>query len=501
MLAALCAAVAMPAQAAQPAPGTGATAAPAPAPTPAPPPAADDRSDAKPDAPQDLDPKPSAYDKHMANGVKLFKEQNYPAAIAEFKAAYAAEPKASPLINLALSHKKLFAYAEAITALERAVQQHAHTMDAKHRQAAEAEIQRLRALVAWVTVEVSPSGAKLEVDGKAQPTGKSLALSPGKHRFVAKLDGYKPLEQSAELVSGNGNVPLELKLEALGGTVVVHARNPDAWIEVDGKQLGKGHWEGLQPPGVHVVRVLQQGADATQLQVVVQAGQKISVTQNDDGELHSEAAMQLPDDAEPDEADEEEKLRGFYGLLGIVLLTVGAPQPDGFSLNNTSRFGGGGEVRLGYRVANWAGFELGGQFSDIGVSGTLDADPQKREVTYGLQTFRGAAYLRVMLPSKTTVRFVGHVGGGLLFEQLTWENVPGDVVLGQNLRNSDFGLGGFGQLDLGVELELSNILIDVLIEHMLQSSKQHTSNDDFNAFKRQAVLVLGPALRVGYGLW
>jgi hypothetical protein len=225
------------------------------------------------------------------------------------------------------------------------------------------------------------------------------------------------------------------------------------------------------------------------------------VTQNEEGELRSEAAVAPPKPDGDEEPDEDPELRGFYGLLGIALLTVGAPQPDGFKLNNTSRFGGGGELRVGYRVANWAGFELGGQFSDIGVSGTLDADALQREVAYGLQTFRGAAFLRVMLPSTTRVRFVGHVGGGFLIEKLTWENVPSGLPTGEHFRSSDFGLGGYGQLDLGVELEFSNVLIDVLVQHMLQSSKQHSANDGFNTFKRRAVLILGPALRVGYGLW
>src|SRR5690349_18824054 len=66
----------------------------------------------------------AAYKQHMKNGVKLYQDANYRSAIAEFEAAYAAQAKPSPLINIALCEKALFHYPRAIEALERALSKH-----------------------------------------------------------------------------------------------------------------------------------------------------------------------------------------------------------------------------------------------------------------------------------------------------------------------------------------------------------------------------------------
>ncbi|HRI64617.1 MAG TPA: tetratricopeptide repeat protein, partial [Polyangium sp.] len=84
-------------------------------------------------------PEPSSadtYKQHMSNGVKLFNDGNFGAAVAEFEAAYAERPRASPLVNLALCHKSLFQYPKAIAALERALELHSDTMEAEDRAAA-----------------------------------------------------------------------------------------------------------------------------------------------------------------------------------------------------------------------------------------------------------------------------------------------------------------------------------------------------------------------------
>src|SRR5687767_3027351 len=70
------------------------------------------------------------YKHHMENGVKLFNDRNFPAAITEFKAAYKEKPKASPLINIALCYKAQFNYPKSIQYLEQAQREHAATMDA-----------------------------------------------------------------------------------------------------------------------------------------------------------------------------------------------------------------------------------------------------------------------------------------------------------------------------------------------------------------------------------
>jgi len=61
---------------------------------------------------------PDPYRQHMDNGIKLFHDGNFEAALVEFEAAYKARPKASPLLNIALCQKARFRYPKAIAALE-----------------------------------------------------------------------------------------------------------------------------------------------------------------------------------------------------------------------------------------------------------------------------------------------------------------------------------------------------------------------------------------------
>ena len=146
-----------------------------------------------------------AYKQHMDNGVKLFADHNYPAAIAEFQAAYQLKPKASPLINVALCYKAQFKYPKAIETLEEALSKHADTLDEADKKAAEDAIAEMKALLAHVKVTVTPPEAAITVDGETQAPDaeKKIALSPGTHKIGAKLEGYTVTDQDLSVVSGD----------------------------------------------------------------------------------------------------------------------------------------------------------------------------------------------------------------------------------------------------------------------------------------------------------
>lgn len=152
----------------------------------------------------------------MENGIKLFQDRNYRAAIVEFEAAYKERPKASPLFNIALAEKALFNYPRAIAALERALAHHRDTMDEGDEKTARSAIEEMRALLAHLTIEISPPTATLLIDGEEQPPASSatrvVELGPGVHRISARADGYKSAEQSVKLVSGQRDQKVKLTL-------------------------------------------------------------------------------------------------------------------------------------------------------------------------------------------------------------------------------------------------------------------------------------------------
>ena len=148
---------------------------------------------------------PDAYKRHMDNGVKLFADRNYPSAIVEFEAAYAANAKASPLINIALCHKAQFRYPKAIEVLETALTKHVDTMDEADRKAALDAINEMRALLGHVKITVTPAEAVLTVDGEKQSPEarkKPVPVAPGVHTVAASLNGYQTASQEVRVASG-----------------------------------------------------------------------------------------------------------------------------------------------------------------------------------------------------------------------------------------------------------------------------------------------------------
>jgi len=487
------------------------------------------------------DPEPSApttdgvvdYERHMANGIKLFGDEDFNGAIVEFEAAYDAQPKASPLINIALAYKKLREPAKAIEALERALRDHEDTTPDDQKEAAKREITELRALIAYVAIDVSPPDAKVFIDQRpVAPKDLEdgmLELSPGVRSLRITARGYEPREQSITVRSGSRNEKVVVALEPTKGQLSVVAQSDEDWIEVDGKKLGQGKFEGSLPPGLHIIRIIDDSGDAQRLDVVVTAGGRAEVTQKQSGELFSTAAA--PDGQEDDDDFGPpavlKKLRGLYFQGSGALLT--AVPLEGQAKNFTAetgpgRFGGSGGVNIGYRVNNWAGFELFGQVSDIRMNGSiLITDPQILadsrveesipSVQMKLFSFRFGGMMRVMLPTDGTIRFVGNVGGGAAYEELRFregKNGEGDILDLPPPYNASQaqGFGFIAQVDFGIELEVENILFDLVVMNVFQSSKHFDAENEFNgvarvfnAFNTAPILVSGPAVRVGYALW
>jgi hypothetical protein len=375
----------------------------------------------------------------MDNGVKLFEEGNYEGAIAEFEAAYRAEARPAPLINLALSHKKRNRYAKARDVLQRALHEHAGSMKPEQRQAAEIEVKELDALIAWVTVRVTPASARLFVDDEAMDTGLPIALSPGPHRLRAELGGHQAAEATIRVVSGRDNAPVDLVLPPL---------------------------DPVAPPG---------------------------------------PPAQQPPPAQPPAdkpaAPAEAPRRGIY-VVGSGALLLALPfksEDEGVGFESAAgRLGGAIGAQAGYRVADWAGFELMLQLSSIKLEAT-DRAAGTAPTSGELRDLRAGVLFRALYPPATRVCFLATVGGGFLFEQLRWDTTN------QNLLQKADGLNGFFQIDLGIEIEVSRVLIDVVVQSTVQPTShldvQVAGGASANAFENEAILLLGPQGRVGYAFW
>lgn len=145
-------------------------------------------------------------------------------------------------------------------------------------------------------IKVTPKQAYVFVDGSAFREGsRSIPLSPGKHTVVVVNYGYKISTQDVTIEAGK-STPLEVKLEAYGGTVA----GPFGDVMLKGDEraavLSNGttpayfvghvdemnfdwiwHQNLMLPPGTHHLTVTHHGKDVWSGDVTVVANKKVIV--------------------------------------------------------------------------------------------------------------------------------------------------------------------------------------------------------------------------------
>jgi hypothetical protein len=469
------------------------------------------------------DPAAESYKQHMSNGVKLFQDKNYAAAIVEFQAAYAAKPKASPLINIALCHKGLFHYPKAVAALREALTRHGNAMEPGDKKATEEAIAEMSALLAYVTVRVSPDHAVLSIDGEDQPPGsadKPIPLGPGPHRIAARASGHASAEASLSVASGDKSKVIALELVPDKGFVRVRAPDRQTAIAIDQKPMGRGSWEGYVAPGRHVVQVYKGGVSSGAIEVLVSAGKAQEIApEGSDGELTTRAisavryfgkpAGDASIDAPPElalgkakekaggkvEPKKDPALTGFYGhaagsFFGIV---AGGPMLESSDLGGWS-FG----VRGGYRLSTAFGVELMLDYSNTtgleepGMDGQ-PAPPEVESAGYDLDSIRFGTNIRFMTPGYRA-RFVATLGLGFAHD-------TGSLYVASDGAREDLAAAEattvYFNLEQGVEFNLKHVLLGLVLQQVAGTTGRFVESADFGGGQ----VTLGLGLRVGYGRW
>ena len=436
----------------------------------------------------------SAYKQHMKNGVKLYRDANYDAAVVEFEAAYLAEPKANPLVNIALCRKGQFNYPKAIGALELALSKHAGSMAADDKKAAEEAIVEMRGLLAFVNVTVTPPQATLMVDGHEQPAeaaSKPLALGPGTHRIGARLKGYAGAEETVTVASGEKGKTVTLTLVPNQGFLTVRGDTPKTRILINQKPVGLGVWTGLLDPGTYLVQIDKLGAPPYNVQVQILAGEAQEIRRGFGGlRLGGEAPMPMPIAPPPAPKQPEPATppqRGFFAVAtGSLLIPLALPQGLGAAALESGAAVG---LRGGYRVNTPASFDL--MFEYGNVSDTVSVEDLPADVSYSLTSLRFGLNLRLMSPGQK-VRLVGNVGGGLVHSGLAME-----TELAEDQCEECNGLDGFLLGEIGVELDFGGVLLGLAFRNYFQSTKGIGAQ----GYDNDPLVFVGGGLSIGYGTW
>jgi hypothetical protein len=212
--------------------------------------------------------------RHFMQAIALYNDGNFNAALAEFQAAYATKPAPSILYNIGLTYKALFLYNDAIRSLDQYLREETK-LQPERKAEVEQLLREMRALLADVSLAVSPEGAAVKVDGRTigrAPIGQYL-LSAGRHVLEVSADGY--VAQQKELMVTAG-VPMAVSIALVvipkTGRVRVEAQPVDAAIKIDQR--------GYPPPvdvelplGGHTLEIAARGYVTHREELLVAPGQ------------------------------------------------------------------------------------------------------------------------------------------------------------------------------------------------------------------------------------
>jgi len=156
--------------------------------------------------------------KHFDHGVVLYGEADYPAALAEFKRAYALAPNSAVLFNIGEAQFQLQDYAGALASFTRYLVE--APQGAAHRADVENDIEILRTRVGHLTIVTVPPGADVSVD--EQPAGKTpleerVLVSVGHRKVTATFGGSPPVTRYVD-VAADDDIAVTLTLQASAAT-------------------------------------------------------------------------------------------------------------------------------------------------------------------------------------------------------------------------------------------------------------------------------------------
>ena len=459
----------------------------------------------EPNGVQPADPATQSARRHFRVGVKLYRDANYPGALAEFEAAYRDKPGPGSLQNVALSLKALFRYAEAAATLRLLLERHAAELSDSERAAMQNALAELESLVGTLEMAIRPSDATVSIDGRTvtrDDIARGVSLNVGEHTVVVEARGYERRAQIVRIASLQRFV-LNVDLNPTAGFVHVVASDPKAAIAIDDEPLAYHTYRGPLAPDVeHVVQVYRTGFEPFERTVRVEVGRTVEV----------EAELGAPTGAVDDRAELPQKPAapppsrkpiGYYALATVAAVGLNDTplnlRVDGSSGITLPSFG----LRGGYRLSEPVAVELAVDFGRLEAKNACELDESDACVSkrdFSLRSFRFGPNLRLMTHGEV-VRFATSVGAGLVSHTLSLFR---DDMSGR-AGGSASGVDPYFSLELGAAFNYRHLLAEVgAIAFIEGATGLHGAFDEQTeraVFSSGTLPMLGFVLKLGYSAW
>lgn len=150
-------------------------------------------------------------------GVELYKEGSFEAALAEFKQAYQLSPSYRVLFNVGQTYFELHDYANSYLTLKEYVQRGGDELSTNRRAQVDELFQKLEKRIARIDVDCNVDGADIRVDeisAGISPLPLPILVNSGPRRVSAVKAGY-PVTAQIVTVAGGEEVKLRLEMLAI----------------------------------------------------------------------------------------------------------------------------------------------------------------------------------------------------------------------------------------------------------------------------------------------
>lgn len=212
---------------------------------------------------------------HFERGLEQYDAGFYPAALAEFDAAYALSPNAAILYNLGRVHAQLGDWVKALGAYERFLASDERETRRRRREV-ERLVEEVRRRVGRLWIETNVEGAVVAIagsDAATTPLAQAILVNAGEVTIAARATGHDTATQTISIAGGEERtVRLELRpLMERRGALRISSVPDGVEILVDGAFVGVTpiNETHLVSPGPHVVEGRRRGYRVARSEVTV----------------------------------------------------------------------------------------------------------------------------------------------------------------------------------------------------------------------------------------
>lgn len=213
----------------------------------------------------------------------LYGDRDYTGALVKFQHAYELSHDPRLLWNIAACEKNLRRYSRMLRLLERYEREGGNLLTEQDRAEANELANTVRRLVSSLIIEVSEPGATVSIDGELigqTPLPGPVLVDLGKRRISVEKPGFKEHVMVQDVPGASEvNLSVTLQKETRESQLIVSAPGADE-IFIDGKLVGKSHFQGPIASGRHSVRVNADGSRPYFSDLLVRPGETRTVDVN-----------------------------------------------------------------------------------------------------------------------------------------------------------------------------------------------------------------------------